>query len=224
MDSFAAFGSWLFVVNTWFLTAAAVAVLLASFDTRQWSGGFCRRAMRRTVAGRFERFWCVETVACSRGLACPRSTHRWRRRTRLVRPMGCGAAVLRHSSASCRSFTRPDDRGALYVQAICPARPSEETDEREQEIQGVVYRRVHSLLVGLLVLAIGLLVFNPAIGSMVAGGLSARNVESLDVAVPTFLVLYMLPSVVYAWSQPHREDDELDGRLSKPRAASGEAG
>ena len=98
------------------------------------------------------------------------------------------------------------------------------SDEREREIQGGVYRRVHALLVGSLVVAAGLLVFNPAIGGMIAHTLSYRGVEPLNVVIPAFLVLYMLPSVAYAWMLPHREDDTPDVGLRVALETGGEAG
>ena len=51
-----------------------------------------------------------------------------------------------------------------------------------------------------------------------------HGVEPLDVIVPAFLVLYMLPSVAYAWMLPHREDEASDRGLRGHVAAGGEAG
>jgi hypothetical protein len=109
----------------------------------------------------------------------------------------------------------------LYKRSV-PQVARDESDEREREIQGSVYRRVHALLLGSLVVAAGLLVFNPAIGSMIA--MRAAAADALDVVIPTFLVLYMLPSVAYAWMLPHPEDEMSDGGLPTVVAVGGHAG
>jgi hypothetical protein len=111
----------------------------------------------------------------------------------------------------------------LYKRSV-PQVARGESDEREREVQGAVYRRVHALLVGSLLLAAGLLVFNPLIGDMIAHRLNYAGVTPLDVGIPAFLVLYMLPSVAYAWMLPHREDEAPDSGLPVALAASGEAG
>jgi len=84
-----------------------------------------------------------------------------------------------------------------------------------------VYGRVHALLLGAMLIAAGLLVFNPEIAGMV--GVRLRAVEPLDVIVPAFLVLYMLPSVAYAWMLPHREDETVGGGSRGAALATGEA-
>jgi hypothetical protein len=109
----------------------------------------------------------------------------------------------------------------LYKRSV-PQVARDESDEREREIQGTVYRRVHVLLLGSLVVAAGLLVFNPAIGSMVA--MRAAAAEPLDVLIPTFLVMYMLPSVAYAWMLPHREEETPDAGHPVALAVGGQAG
>jgi hypothetical protein len=109
----------------------------------------------------------------------------------------------------------------LYKRSI-PQVARDESDEREREIQGCVYRRVHALVLGAMLLVAGLVVFNPALAGMV--GARVQGIEPLDVIVPAFLVLYMLPSVAYAWMLPHRDDEVADEALPGARAVSGEAG
>ncbi|HEX7492468.1 MAG TPA: hypothetical protein VF337_12275 [Candidatus Limnocylindrales bacterium] len=224
-DAFSGFGSWPFVLNIWFLTAAAVAALLVFLRHSPVVRRFLPARDAAAAQGRFEQFWSRRD---GRALAVI-----WIVLVALT--IGDGGLVFSEQWAPVREFfaiLQPvagvllvPMTAALYLyKRSVPHVASEEADEREREIQGGVYRRVHSILLGSLLLAAGLLVFNPAIGSMVAGRLSARGVEPLDVAVPAFLLLFMLPSVVYAWYLPHREDDAQDGRLSGPVAASGEAG
>ncbi len=224
-DALAAFGSWPFVANIWFLTAAAVAALLAFLRHSPVVRRFLPARDATSAPSRFERFWSrrdgralsvawIVLVALTIGDGGLVWSAQWepvREFFAILQP-AAGAVLVPMTAALY-----------LYKRSV-PQVARDETDEREREIQGGVYRRVHSLLVGSMVLAAGLLVFNPAIGSMVAGTLRHRGVEPLDVVIPAFLVLYMLPSVVYAWFLPHREDDAPDGGLPGRVAASGEAG
>lgn len=93
----------------------------------------------------------------------------------------------------------------LYKRAI-PQRARDEADERERAIQGEVYRRAHGIAIGVLAIGIALMLFNPAIGTGLALQGASRGVELIDILLPTFLLLFMLPSVAYAWLYPHRDD------------------
>lgn len=100
----------------------------------------------------------------------------------------------------------------IYVYKRSIAQVSQEdTDERERAIQGEVYRRAHRIVIGGLVIAVGLLAFNPAIGTGLFLHAESRNVQAIDVLLPAFLFLFMLPSVAYAWMYPHREGDDPGG-------------
>jgi len=109
--------------------------------------------------------------------------------------------------------TRPLDlTRELYKRAI-PQVARDEADERERSVQGDVYRRTHTLVIAGIAIAVALLEFNPAIGSYLVGAFRGRHTNLIDVLLPAFLLLFMLPSVAYAWMYPHRED----GSPSEPR-------
>ncbi len=98
----------------------------------------------------------------------------------------------------------------VYKRAIAQI-PGDEADERERAIQGEVYRHAHRIVVGGLVIAVGLLAFNPAIGEGLLQHGEFRIVQPIDVLLRVVLFLFMLPSVIYAWLYPRREDEGTDG-------------
>jgi hypothetical protein len=224
-DVLAAFGSWPFVANIWFLTAVAAVGLLAFLRHSPLARRFLPARDAGSGPSRFERFWS-------------------RRDGRLVAftwivlvalTIGDGGLVWSDSWEPVKVFfaiLQPlagvllvPMTAALYLyKRSVPQVARDESDEREREIQGSVYRRVHALLVGSVVVAAGLLIFNPAIGRMIANTVSSRGVEPLDVVIPVFLVLYMLPSVAYAWMLPHHQDESPDGGPPVALVAGGEAG
>ena len=93
----------------------------------------------------------------------------------------------------------------LYKRAV-PQVARDEADERERSVQGDVYRRTHTLVIAGIAIAVALLEFNPAIGTALVGTFRSRHTNLIDVLLPAFLLLFMLPSVAYAWMYPHRED------------------
>jgi hypothetical protein len=97
----------------------------------------------------------------------------------------------------------------VYKRAI-PQIAHDDADERERSIQGDVYRRAHSIVIGSLAIGVGLLTFNPTIGSGLMIRAESRGVELIDVLLPALLLMFMLPSVAYAWMYPHREDGTPD--------------
>jgi hypothetical protein len=224
-DPLAAFGSWPHVANIWFLTAVAVAGLLAFLRHSPLARRFLPARDAASAPGRFERFWSrrdgrvlavawIVLVALTIGDGGLVWTDSWE-------PVEVFFAILQPLAG----VLLVPMTAALYLyKRSVPQVARDESDEREREIQGRVYRRVHALLVGSLVITAGLLVFNPAISHMIANTLSSRGVGPLDVIIPAFLVLYMLPSVAYAWMLPHREDETPDGGLPVALAAGGEAG
>lgn len=222
-DELAVFTSLPFVANTWFLTAVGVAALLAFLRHSPVARPFFRARDTASDPSRFERFWSRRD---GRLLAVA-----WV--ALLALAIGDGGLIWNESWAPVFVFftvLKPvaglllvPMTAALYLyKGSVPQVARDESDEREREIQGGVYRRVHALLLGTLLLAAGLLVFNPEIAGMVA--VRVHGVEPLDVIVPAFLVLYMLPSVAYAWMLPHREDEASDRGLRGHVAAGGEAG
>ena len=217
-----AFGGWPYVANIWFLTAVAAAGLFAFIRHSPVARRFLPARDPASAPSRFERFWSQRD---GRALAVA-----WIVLVALT--VGDGGLVWSETWQPVRvfftvlqpvaGFLLVPMTAALYLyKRSVPQVARDESDEREREIQGSVYRRVHALLIGSLLIAAGLLVFNPAIGGMIAVRLNA--VEPLDVAVPAFLVLYMLPSVAYAWMLPRRED-EVPGGGPVALAPSGGAG
>jgi hypothetical protein len=223
-DALAAFKILAHVANIWFLTAVALAGLLAFLRQSRVARRFLPARDTSSAPSRFERFWSRRD---GRVLAVA-----WIALVALT--IGDGGLVWTDSWEPVRLFfavLQPvagvllvPMTAALYLyKRSVPQVARDESDEREREIQGAVYRRVHALLVGSLVLVASLLVFNPLIGGMIANRLSYRGVEPLDVIIPAFLVLYMLPSLAYAWMLPHREAETPDEGLGVA-LAGGEAG
>ena len=222
-DIVAAFGSWPFVANIWFLTAVAAAALVAFVRQSPVARRFLRPRDAESAATKFERFWSrrdgrvlavgwivlVALTIGDLGLVWSQQWEPVRVFFTILQPVA-GVLLVPMTAALY-----------LYKRSV-PQVARDESDEREREIQGTVYRRVHALILGSLVVAAGLLIFNPAIGSMIA--MRAAAADALDVVIPTFLVLYMLPSVAYAWMLPHPEDETSDGGLPTVVVAGGHAG
>lgn len=97
----------------------------------------------------------------------------------------------------------------VYKRAI-PQIARDEADEREQLVQGGIYRRTHLLIMA---------------GSAVVGTLVAvmpdgvrymwnvayfHGVGLVDLLLPAWVLVFMLPSVIYSWMYPSRDDDDLD--------------
>jgi len=194
-------------VEIWFLTVLGVATLAAFVR----NSGLVRRIIpgRGTASepGRFERFWsradgrllAVAWLALFAlavgdfGLVWSDTWHPVKHFFDLAQPIA-GALLV------------PLTVGVYLYKRAIPQVARDEADERERSIQGDVYRRVHTLVIAGLAIGIALLEFNPAIGTMLVGHAEFRNVNLIDVLLPAFLLLFMLPSVAYAWMYPHRED------------------
>jgi hypothetical protein len=222
-DVLEAIGSWPFLANIWLLTAVAAAALLAFLRQSPVARRFLRARDAGSDPSGFERFWSRRD---GRALALG-----WIVLVALT--IGADGLVWNDSWEPVRVFfaiLQPvagillvPMTAALYLfKRSVPQIARDESDEREREIQGSVYRRVHALLLASLVVAAGLLVYNPAIGDMIARRAAAA--EPLDVLIPTFLVLYMLPSVAYAWMLPRHEDESPDGGHQVAMAVGGQAG
>jgi hypothetical protein len=97
----------------------------------------------------------------------------------------------------------------LYKDAV-PHIPRDEADERERLVQGDAYRGAHLIVIGGLAIACALLIFNPAIGSWIMLRLESQNVELIDLVLPLFLLLFLMPSVAYAWSHSRRPGGHSD--------------
>jgi hypothetical protein len=218
-----ALGSWPFIANIWCLTAVAAISLLAFFRHSPVARRFLRARDPESVPSRFERFWSrrdgrliaavwVVLVALTIGGDGLIWTDSWE-------PVRVFFVILQPAAG----IALVPMTAALYLfKRSVPQIARDESDEREREIQGSVYRRVHAFLLGSLVIAASLLVFNPAIATMIAIRVSAAS--PLDVLIPAFLVLYMLPSLAYAWMLPQREEEPLDGAHPVGLSLGGHAG
>ncbi len=202
-------------MEIWFLTALGVCALIAFLRNspllRRLRLG--RRAM--SVPGPFERFWSrrdgrllavvwLVLFALAVGDGGMIWSGEWQPvmdAFLLAQPIA--AALLVVVTAGLY----------VYKRAIAQI-AGDEADERERAIQGEVYRRAHRIVIGGLVIAVGLLAFNPAIGEGLLRHGEFRNVQPIDVLLRAVLLLFMLPSVVYAWLYPRREDEGTDGTRS----------
>lgn len=96
--------------------------------------------------------------------------------------------------------------GVYLYNCAVPQVARDEADERERSVQGDVYRRTHTLVITVMAIAIALLEFNPAFGTLLVDTFNRHYTQVIDLLLPAFLLLFMLPSVAYAWMYPHRED------------------
>lgn len=194
-------------MEIWFLTVLGVAALAAFVR----NSGLVRRIIpgRGTPSepGRFERFWsradgrllAVAWLALFAlavgdfGLVWSDTWHPVKHFFDLAQPIA-GALLV------------PLTVGVYLYKRAIPQVARDEADERERSIQGDVYRRAHTLVIAGLAIGIALLEFNPAIGTMLVRHAEFLDVTLIDVLLPAFLLLFMLPSVAYAWMYPHRED------------------
>lgn len=221
-DPQAVFTPWLYEANTWFLTAVALASFLAFLRHQPLVRRFLPGRDATAGPGRFERFWSrrdgrviaivwISLVVLTIGDGGLIWSDQWK-------PVKDAFAVLQPVAG----ILLVPMTAALYLyKRAVPQVARDESDERERDVQGAVYRRAHAILVGTLAVLAALLVFNPAIGQGIALSLESRDVVAIDVVLPTFLVLFMLPSVAYAWMQPHREDEppELEPANGQPLGA-----
>lgn len=194
-------------MEIWFLTLLGVAALAAFVRSSRLVRRFIPGRDTASDPGAFERFWsrtdgrliavawlALFAVAVGDfGLVWSDEWHPVKHAFLLAQPIA--AALLVPLTAGLY----------LYKRAI-PEIARDEADERERSIQGDVYRRAHSLLIGGIASGVALLEFNPAIGTMLVRAAGSRHVNLIDVVLPAFLLLFMLPSVAYAWMYPHRED------------------
>ena len=223
-ESVATLAPWLSTINVWFLSAVAVAGLIAFV---RWSPPVRRILPRRDAGvspGRFERFWSrrdgrvlsvawVVLFALTVGDGGLVWSGQWQ-------PVLEFFAILQPVAGL---LLIPVTAGIFVYKGAIPQVARDESDEREREIQGTVYRRAHAIVLGSLAVATGLLAFNPAISDGVTGMAAARGVQLLDVVLPVFVLLFMLPSVAYAWMYPHREDLTPDDQAPSPQAVAVEA-
>ena len=194
-------------MEIWFLTVLGLAALAAFVR----NSGLVRRIIPGRGAafepGRFERFWSradgrllavawlalLALAVGDFGLVWSETWHPVKQFFDLAQPVAAALLV-------------PLTAGVYLYKRVIPQVARDEADERERSIQGDVYRRAHTLVIASLAIGVGLLEFNPAIGMELAGAFRSRHVNLIDVLLPAFLLLFMLPSVAYAWMCPHRED------------------
>ncbi len=194
-------------MEIWFLTVLGVAALAAFVR----NSGLVRRIIpgRGTASepGRFERFWsradgrllAVAWLALF-ALAVGDAGMIWSGEWQPVQD----AFLLAQPIAG--ALLVPLTVGVYLYKRAIPQVARDEADERERSIQGDVYRRAHALLIASVAIGVALLEFNPAIGIGLVRHAEFRSVNLIDVLLPAFLLLYMLPSVAHAWMYPHRED------------------
>ena len=208
-------------MEVWFLTAICVVGLVAFIRNSALVRRFLPRRDAAAEPGRFERFWSrcdgrllavgwLALFALAIGDAGMIRSGQWQ-------PVFDAFLVLQQLAAAALV---PVTAGLYVYKRAIPQIARDEADERERSIQGDVYRRAHTIAIGGLAIGCALLVFNPAIGSGLVRHAESRGVELIDVLLPTFLLLFMLPSVAYAWMHPHRDDGTPDdGAPEAPRAS-----
>ena len=99
----------------------------------------------------------------------------------------------------------------LYKRAI-PQISVDEVDERERAVQGGVYRRTHTITIIGLAIVGTLLALDPDLGAYLRAETFGHGLGWVDLLLPVWVLLFMLPSVTYAWMYPRR-DEAADGQL-----------
>ena len=198
-------------MEVWFLTVLGVAALAAFVR----NSALVRRLFPRSASsdpGAFERFWsrvdgrllAVGWLALFAlavgdfGLVWSDPWHPVKHFFDLAQPVAAALLV-------------PLTVGLYLYKRAIPQVARDEADERERSVQGDVYRRAHTLVIAGIAIMVALLEFNPAIGMGIVGAFRSRHTNLIDVLLPAFLLLFMLPSVAYAWMYPHREDGSPGG-------------
>lgn len=100
----------------------------------------------------------------------------------------------------------------LYKRAL-PQIALDEADERERSVQGDVYRRTHTIIIIGLAIVGTPVVLDPDAGNYLRAEALSHGFGWVDVLLPIWVLLFMLPSVAYAWMDPGRDD----GRDGQPR-------
>jgi len=213
-------------MEVWFLTVLGVAALAAFVR----NGAIVRRLFPRSTSsdpGAFERFWSrvdgrllavgwlvlFALAVGDVGLVWSDTWHRVKQFFDLAQPVAAALLV-------------PLTVGVYLYKRAIPQVARDEADERERSVQGDVYRRTHTLVIAGIAITVAVLEFNPAIGMGLRNAFLSRQTNLIDVLLPAFLLLFMLPSVAYAWMYPHREDSSpgestrwrLPGWLARARA------
>jgi hypothetical protein len=101
----------------------------------------------------------------------------------------------------------------LYKRAI-PQIALDEADERERLVQGDVYRRTHTIIIVGLAIGGMLLVLDPDAGAYLRAETYSQGLGWVDLLLPIWVPLFMLPSIAYAWMYPRR-DEGADGQLRR---------
>ena len=97
----------------------------------------------------------------------------------------------------------------LYRRAI-PQIARDEADERERMIQGDVYRRTHAIIIVAVAIGGAALALSPEVGRAILLLTDAYASRWISLLLPGWVLLFMLPSIAYAWMCPRR-DDIADG-------------
>ncbi len=208
-------------MSIWFLTAVSVVGLIAFLRNTALVRRFLPGRDAAGEPGRFERFWsrrdgrflAVGWLVLL-ALAIGDFGMVW---SGVWQPVTDAFRVIQQVAAAALV---PATAGLYVYKRAIPQIARDNADERERAIQGDVYRRAHTIAIGALAIGVALLVFNPAIDSGLLLRLESYGVELIDILLPTFLLLFMLPSVAYAWMNPHRDDGTPnDGAPEAPRVS-----
>ena len=93
----------------------------------------------------------------------------------------------------------------LYRHAI-PQIARDEADERERVIQGDVYRRTHTIIIVAVAIGGAALALVPDAGRYILATSNSWDTRWIGLLLPAWVLVFMLPSIVYAWMYPHRDD------------------
>jgi uncharacterized membrane protein len=196
---------WIFAV----LFAAGVAALVRSSGL-----GSLGRWLKVAEASRFERFWSRFDGRLVAGVWLAMFIAAW------LAPFAAGinlwgspgdhpirGAILLGIQSIAAVLLVPLTAGLYLYRRAIPQIARDEADERERLVQGSVYRRTHLLMmVGLAVVGT-VLATVPDAGRDLLWTLYYQNLSWIDVLLPAWVLLFMLPSVIYAWMEPRRDDD-----------------
>lgn len=124
-------------------------------------------------------------------------------------------AVLLGVQAIASVLLVPLTAGLYVFGHAIPQIGSNEADERERLVQGRVYRRTHLLIMAGSAILGTLLAAAPDAVRYLLIVAHTHDVGWVAVLLPVWVLLFMLPSLVYAWMDPRRDDD-AEAEAAKP--------
>jgi hypothetical protein len=173
--------------------------------------------LRGSEAGRFERFWsrrdgrllavvwpALFAVAWLAPLALSIGVDlRDVQRLQELYPHRFVALIAVQSAAAL--LLVPLTAGLYLYRRAIQHIARDEADERERVIQGDVYRRTHAIIIVSLAMVGILLALIPDAGRAVLLLTDSYGTRWIGLLLPTWALLFMLPSVADAWMFPHRD-------------------